>query len=120
MQFPKVLSIVYLISVSVPSHAPEEFKAINKTSATAISLSWKPISDPFYIHGILLGYQIEYRKTHLAGEVVSGKTAVHTIGPNALSYVVTGLEIYAVYKIKIRAFTVKGNGAAVEISAGIN
>ncbi|XP_028409018.1 uncharacterized protein LOC114531606 [Dendronephthya gigantea] len=101
----------------IPTRAPEQFKTINKSSATSIPLSWKPISDPFYIHGILRGYKIEYWKTYVAGEAVSSRTVVRTTGPKTLSYVLTGLEIYAVYKIKIRAVTIKGSGTAVEISA---
>ncbi len=58
--------------------------------------------------------------THLAGKALDkhNKTVIHTVEPNALSHVLTGLEIYAVYRIRIRAFTVKGDGVSTEISAG--
>ena len=109
-----------LVYFLVPSHTPEQFKAINKSSPTSIPLTWKPIRDPFYIHGILRGYKIEFRMTHLAGSALrdDNDTVIHTVGPNTLSHVLTDLEIYAVYRIKIRAFTVKGDGVLSEISAG--
>ena len=109
-----------LVYFLVPSHTPEQFKAINKSSPTSIPLTWKPIRDPFYIHGILRGYKIEFRMTHLAGSALrdDNDTIIHTVGPNTLSHVLTDLEIYAVYRIKIRAFTVKGDGVSTEISAG--
>jgi hypothetical protein len=58
--------------------------------------------------------------THLAGSALrdDNDTIIHTVGPNTLSHVLTDLEIYAVYRIKIRAFTVKGDGVSTEISAG--
>ena len=114
----KVEDLFYLL---VPSRPPEQFKTTNKSSPTSIPLTWKPISNPFYIHGILLGYKIEFKMTHLAGNVLTrhDTTVVHTTGPNTLSHVLTGLEIYAVYRIKIRALTVKGDGVSTEISAGV-
>ena len=104
----------------VPSHPPEQFKTINESSSTSIPLTWKPISDPFYIHGILLGYKVEFQMTHVAGRRLDkdADIVIRTTPPGTLSYVLTDLEIYAVYKIKIRAFTVKGDGVDREISAG--
>lgn len=58
--------------------------------------------------------------THVAGQRLDEQreTVIYTTAPDTLSYVLTDLEIYAVYKIKIRAFTVKGDGVASEIFAG--
>ena len=46
------------------------------------------------------------------------EAGIHITAPHTLSYILTDLEIYAVYKIQIRAFTVKGDGLASEIFAG--
>lgn len=58
--------------------------------------------------------------THVAGRRLDkdANIVIRTTPPGTLSYVLTDLVIYAVYKIKIRAFTVKGDGIAREISAG--
>ena len=57
---------------------------------------------------------------HLAGQRLQSRSerVIHVTRPKTLSYVLKGLEIYAVYRIKIRAFTVKGDGVSTEISAG--
>ena len=104
----------------VPSRVLPEFEASNKTSSTSIPLSWKPIKDPFYIHGILLGYKIGFELTRIAGEhlkeVKNGTEQI--VGPKTLTHVLTDLEIYATYRIKIRAFTRIGDGPSIETSAG--
>ena len=104
----------------VPSRIPREFMATTKASPTTIPLSWKPIKDSFYIHGILLGYKIQFKLTHIAGVPLNQPVTKtqHIMGPNTLTYVLTDLEIYATYRVKIWAFTRIGDGPSSETIAG--
>ena len=104
----------------VPSRIPREFMATTKSSPTTIPLSWKPIKNSFYIHGILLGYKIQFELTHIAGVPLNqpvNKTQ-RIIGPDTLTYVLRDLEIYATYRVKIWAFTRIGDGPSSENIAG--
>lgn len=56
--------------------------------------------------------------THLAGNRVYKSSKIVATGANSMSYVLSGLAIYAVYTINIQAFTVKGDGISAQVSAG--
>lgn len=72
------------------------------------------------MHGILLGYRILYRVLSIAEEDVSQPTLIATAKPTALNFTLTGLLNYAVYDIRVLAFTVKGDGAETQsIIAGV-
>lgn len=66
------------------------------------------------MHGILLGYRILYRVLSIAEEDVSQPTLIATAKPTALNFTLTGLLNYAVYDIRVLAFTVKGDGAETQ------
>ena len=72
------------------------------------------------MHGILLGYRILYRVLSIAEEDVSQPTLIATAKPTALNFTLTGLLNYAIYDIRVLAFTVKGDGAETQsIIAGV-
>lgn len=56
----------------------------------------------------------------LAGSAmtVEAETMNVSVSPKTLSYKLTNLEIYAVYRIQINAFTIKGDGVTAELFAG--
>ncbi|EDO43025.1 predicted protein, partial [Nematostella vectensis] len=45
----------------VPSRPPTNLKAQN-TSSTSLAVAWQPLSDSFFIHGVLRGYQVSYHR----------------------------------------------------------
>jgi len=60
-----------------------------------------------------------YRVLTLAGEKIKGKTLNKTTDDTALNTTLEDLQNYAVYEIRVLAFTVKGDGAASQsITAG--
>ena len=72
------------------------------------------------MHGILLGYRILYRVLSIAEEDVSQPTLIATAKPTALNFTLTGLLNYAVYDIRVLAFTMKGDGVETHsIIAGV-
>lgn len=72
------------------------------------------------MHGILLGYRILYRVLSIAEEDVRQPTLTATAKPTALNFTLTGLLNYAVYDIRVLAFTMKGDGVETQsIIAGV-
>ena len=104
---------------SVPSERPQNFYARDKASATKIYVSWQ--SPPVQtIHGILRGYFIWYSIISLG---IRDKTPVFPrdynkkqLPASSNNDVLTNLESYAKYRIKIAAFTSKGYGPIKDIS----
>lgn len=62
------------------------------------------------MHGILLGYRILYRVLSIAEEIVRQPTVTTIAKPTALNITLRQLLNYAVYDIRVLAFTVKGDG----------
>ena len=103
----------------VPSKPPVGPTAVNLSGPHSIPVSWNPVPEGF-VHGILLGYRILYRVRSIAGEDVRQATLNTTAKATALNITLTGLLNYAVYDIRVLAFTVKGDGAASQsITAGM-
>ena len=85
----------------------------------SIPVSWEPVPVGF-VHGILLGYRIFYTVKRIAGEDVRKPTLNTTTNETALRTTLSDLLNYALYEIKIAAFTVKGDGAiSLRITAGL-
>ena len=89
---------------SVPTWRPAGIEAWN-TSSTSILLSWKPLADPYYLHGILRGYAITYYRVDglLPAEHVSTSCSNQSLE-------LDGLDEYVEYRFEVRAFTIKGEG----------
>ena len=103
----------------VPSKPLVGLKAVNLTGPHSIPVSWEPVPEGF-VHGILLGYRIFYTVINIAGEDVRKLTLNTTTNEIALNATLTDLLNYAVYEIKVTAFTVKGDGAiSHSITAGL-
>ncbi len=84
--------------------------AVNLSGPHIIHVSWEPVPEGF-VHGILLGYRIFYTVISIAGEDIRRPTLNTTTNQTALSITLSGLLNYAVYEIRVTAFTVKGDGA---------
>lgn len=103
----------------VPSKPPLSPYAVNMSGAHSIPVSWEPVPEGF-LHGILLGYRIFYTVISIAGEDVRKLTLNTTTTATALRTTLSDLLNYAVYEIKVTAFTVKGGGAiSHSITAGL-
>ena len=93
--------------------------AVNLSGPHSILVSWRPVPEGF-VHGILLGYRILYRVLSIAEEDVRQPTLTATAKPTALNFTLTGLLNYAVYDIRVLAFTMKGDGVETQsIIAGV-
>lgn len=95
---------------TVPTWRPAGIAAWN-TSSTSILLSWQPLADAYYLHGILRGYVITYNRVDglLPAEHIT------TSGSN-LSLELGGLDEYVEYRFEVRAFTIKGAGPFTHIN----
>ena len=89
--------------------------AVNLSGPHSINVSWEPVPEGF-VHGILLGYRVLYKVLALAGEDIKGSTLNNTTDAATLNTTLEGLQNFAVYEIRVSAFTIKGDGA---ISQGI-
>ena len=94
----------------VPGRPPENVFATNKTSPTMIPVSWKPIQDSYYVHGILLGYTVTYRAIRNPNKELEEKEKNVTVGPKTTYVELQHLSSFTIYSIKVRAFTRIGNG----------
>lgn len=101
----------------MPSWPPESVSAANKSSPTKIPVRWKPISNSYYIHGILRGYVLSY-KAVVSNPSFKEEERNLTVGPNDLSIELRDLSPFTVYSIQVMAFTVKGKGKASPIIYG--
>ena len=107
----------FRLSILVPSKPPTNLRALNKTSPTRIRINWSPLSDSFYLHGILRGYTVVYKPITIAnrsilGEEYSERSVI--VGPDKLSTELNSLTTFTRYAIRVSAFTVKGNGVRSE------
>ena len=92
---------LYVCSVSVPSAAPASF-ILSSSSPLSLTVSWNAIPVKQQ-QGKLLGYQVFYKKEG------PGNEQNGTVGPDQLSYKITGLE-FASYSVRVAGFTVVGIG----------
>lgn len=103
----------------VPSKPPLGPHAVNMSGPHSIPVSWEPVPEGF-VHGVLLGYRIFYTVKSIAGEDVRKLTVNTTTNETALRTTLSDLQNYAIYEIKVTAFTVKGDGAiSHSITAGL-
>ena len=95
----------YFPRVAVPSLPPQNLWA-NNISSTALRIKWNPVPTGF-VHGILLGYKVLYRKSN---EPSTSYTKI-TIPPGIGLQEVYNLMKFNFYTIRVLAFTIKGEGA---------
>ena len=82
-----------------------------------MNVSWGPVPDGF-VHGVLRGYRLYFKKTRETGRVSSSATRVITFGPNEYHATMTLLKNFAMYNLEITAFTIKGEGPRTELKEG--
>ena len=95
-----------------PGWPPENVFATNKTTPTMIPVSWKPIRDPYYVHGVLLGYTVTYRAMRNPNKELEEKEKSVKVGPKTTYIELQNLSSFTIYSIKVQAFTRKGNGTS--------
>ena len=89
----------------MPSLPPTDITAYN-TSSTSLEVQWNPVPQG-YTHGIVLGYMVLYKR-----EKDLNNSYINTTSPAAVTFVeLTDLNKFAMYVVKVLAFTIKGNGA---------
>ena len=88
----------------VPSKSPQNVGG-HATGPDAVHVSWVPPPDQF-IHGVLRGYQVAYKKAQDVGFTHPCKKVEWPKQSTAL----TNLEEGASYCIRVAAFTRKGTG----------
>lgn len=110
------------LSVEIPAHLPiinstapskpPNISQIYYTSSTSIRVHWEPIPQQ-YVHGRLLGYQVEYCRVE-PGCLNTWKTI--TVGANDHAATITGLKKHGAYVFQVGAFTRKGRGTLSKAS----
>lgn len=96
---------------------PASLTPISRSGDFKMDVSWEPVPDGF-VHGILLGYRIYYRKVQELGRVSTSETEAVSVGPFEQNTTVTMLKNFAVYDLQIAAFTIKGVGVLTDIKDG--
>ena len=81
-------------------------------SSTIIRVIWQPIPAD-HIHGVLLGYHVEYHKIDREKRSVT----LVTVNATSLSVDIVGLVKFSEYRIMVSGFTSKGDGSQSEITS---
>ena len=99
------INVNLLIVSSVPASPPANINAVT-VSSTAIQVSWNevPAIDQ---NGIITQYEVEYNQSTFSGATMYSTT---TVDSSTLTVVLTGLEEYVEYSIRVRAYTSVGAG----------
>ncbi|RMX41265.1 hypothetical protein pdam_00012375, partial [Pocillopora damicornis] len=95
----------------IPSLPPSKVTAHN-TSSTSLLMTWGEVPKGF-IHGILRGYRVFYRRTDDEESYYLNSTTE----PTERKLHITGLKKFTEYSVKVLAFTIKGDG---EVSNNIS
>ena len=91
--------------LAVPTLPPQNLWA-NNISSTALETKWKPVP-PGFVHGILRGYKVLYKKTNEP----SAPYTILTVPPGVMLKKIYQLRKFTFYTIEVLAFTIKGDGA---------
>lgn len=104
---PLLCEINTLFYFVVPSQPPAITQAVSNTSTT-IYLKWTEVTQLNPANSTLLGYGIVYKKT---GEIFQ-TGFLKSVSPAPLEATLEDLEKFTNYKIRVFAFTDKGNGVS--------
>ncbi|KAG8230029.1 hypothetical protein J437_LFUL009995 [Ladona fulva] len=91
----------------VPSMPPQDVRCAALTPQS-LQVSWQPPPSA-HAHGIIRGYKLTYEP---ADEVLAGEDIWETKKTTALTTVLSGLQRFANYSLRVAAFTGVGDGAA--------
>ena len=94
---------------AVPTREPEALVARN-TSSTSIVVTWRPLADPWFLHGVLRGYKLSFQRTD-----GSGPKSRMLLCSNNLTVQIFHLVKFADYTIEIRSFNWIGQGPAAVV-----
>ena len=87
----------------VPASAPVDVRATNQSS-TSILVTWGQVP-AIDRNGIIISYDVEYTQdTYPAAPTIQNRTVNDTM------VILTGLQEYVVYSIRVRASTIVGSG----------
>ena len=89
--------------IPVPEASPGNFSGYN-ISQTAIQLFWAPVPQN-KANGILIGYNVSLTEAH-----GTQPTRYINFDSSKLQAVIGWLRPFTVYKLDVRAFTIKGSG----------
>ena len=81
-------------------------------SSTVIRVLWQPVPAD-RIHGVLLGYHVQYHRVTRAKRSV----AIVTVNDSSLLVDIRDLLKFSEYRIVVSGFTSKGNGDQSEVRA---
>ncbi|XP_048586196.1 uncharacterized protein LOC5512975 [Nematostella vectensis] len=94
-----------------PSRTPSNLTCYN-TSSTSLRVAWQPLIDSYYEHGVVLGYNVTYKRADHRGELKSEKIELPVI---SLIWSLTSLEKFVEYNVTVAAFNEKGGGPSAEV-----
>ena len=87
--------------------APRSLRAVDSNDST-VTISWIPPDPP---NGIIIGYQVQYRRNADSGDsYADNEVKITATDLTDLTYTVTGLITDTEYRFRVRAFTVVGRG----------
>ena len=94
---------------AVPSQGPDNLQATNDGSKSRLFVKWDSIPVDKR-NGILLGYHVNHRKSGSLG-------ATKNVSVTGNSLVLTELETYTWYDVRVCGFTAVGDGVCSEVTA---
>lgn len=90
--------------ISVPEAYPQNFTG-NNISQKGIQLYWAPVPQD-KVNGIV-SYNVSYKKAE-----GNQTTEYRIFNGSTLQAIIDGLQPFTIYKLRVRAFTIKGHGPA--------
>lgn len=93
-------------SSSVPSRSPENIRIVT-TSNRSVKVEWDEVKFCF-IHGPVVSYEVHFFDVEVGSAVLMHNVTVLAEEERRLNF--TNLEIYWMYGVRIKAFTIKGAG----------
>ena len=104
------LHVIPLFTFSEPSSSPKNVRVSNMSSTSSITVRWQPIASEDE-NGILLGYQIVYRKvqeSNMATRDEEDRKIIVKSWQHELT--LTNLSPFAKFSIRVGSFTRIGDG----------
>jgi len=113
-----VLTLVFFILA--PSSAPHPVTATSFYSPYEIIFSWEPLQQSD-INGKLLGYKVVYQRVSAGGEPdTDSEPLTEVVPPEETSFHLINQSVYNLFKFKVAALTVAGEGKFSEEVVGGN
>ena len=104
-----LINLIVIFPSLVPGDPPSNFRG-TVVNSTAVSLTW---SEPLLPYGIITSYTITYNSTER-------QISVTVNSRDTNSYLISGLNEFAMYSVFIRASTRVGFGPSVSVTVTTN